>query len=232
MSNRSHASILRWLFCCAICLSTLELHAQEPKPVIVVESWLVAIDFQKLRSLDLTWDQVGADGQIRTIKIVDVLAGKVDNAQIVQRPEELLKWLQRSGVARILAEPKMTTFSGQKATLEIGRPENGLKIETTPIANWKGQVRLEYRAEINEPLPGPRGVKALFNTEPPAKKQMQVHFSAETESGQVAFHGSFALGIPNSPEPLPIAFVRATIEKSASLQPAVTTANATNREIR
>ncbi len=62
MPNRSPASLLRWLFCCAICLSTLDLRAQEPKPVIVVESWVAAIDFQKLRSLDLT-GKVGRTGK-------------------------------------------------------------------------------------------------------------------------------------------------------------------------
>jgi len=233
MPKRSPVSSLRWLFYCAICFATLELRAQEPKQVIVVESWIAAIDFQKLRALDLTWDQVNANGQPRSLKIAEVLEGKADNAAILQQPDELLKLLQRAGVARVLAEPKMATVSGQKATLEIGDPDSRLKLEATPITKANGQIQMEIRTEITEPLPGPRGLQSVFGGNQPRKRQWRLSSKVESEAGMVSLDATLIRGMPNSPTPVPVVLVRATLEKPGSLAPTnVETATATHREIR
>lgn len=232
MSNRTQASALRWLFFCATCISALNLRAQEPKQFVVIETWVATIDLPKLHALNFTWDQVGTDGQIRTIKIADILEGKANNAQILQQPEELLNLLRQAGVARVLAEPKVATVSGRTATLEIGRPENAVKIEATPVANAKGQIRMDFKVEINEPAPSPGGLKALLNRDPPGKRHSQMSFLVDSESGMVSLGPALIRGMPNSPTPLPIVLVRATLQKPESLVPTLETANATYREIR
>lgn len=234
MPNRSPASALPGLFYCAICLAALELQGQEqnPKQVIVIETWVVVIDFVKLRSLDLTMEQLETSGRTRTIKIVDVLEGKANNAQILQRPKELLKVLRQAGVVQVLHEPRLAATSGRKATLEVGDSENSLKIEAMPIAKANGQIQMDFRVEVNEKMPAPRGLQALFNRTPPGNRQSGWNSVLETESGMVSLDATIVRGMPNSATPIPIVLVRATIETPGLSPPTVTTANATDRAIR
>jgi hypothetical protein len=225
MPNRSPASALRWLFCCAICLTTLQGYGQErpPKTFVKIELWMMEVDFTKLRSLDLTCDELGDDGQKRSYKVADMLEGKAKDAAILQKPEELLKLLRHTEVVTELANPTVATLLGRKASLVVG----GLKFDTTPIAKSMGQVEVLCRVELNEPLPLVDG-----QTEA-GRRQRILDYAILSKSGKVELLNPSAMSRTVDPngKPVLIALTRATVETPASL-PVFEAANAEYREIR
>ncbi len=204
------------------------------KTVVKIELWMFELDFVKLRNLGLTLEQLGPDGQTETFKIIDVLEGKAKNASILQRPDDLLTMLRTTGVARVLCEPTLATLGGRKASFAVGGTNQGTRIDTTPIVMDDGQIRLDIRAEYNEPMP------AVGRRNPPGKRQSSIDTSVLIAPGKVGILPPLDQvqlvspnGKPSSPPPImPFALIRATIHKSGDALGPVRTADTITRELK
>ncbi len=223
----SQALCIASILCGAIFAVAIPSHAVEPllteKTVVKIELWMFELDIAKLRKLDLTSEQLDADGQSRSIKLIDVFEGKANDAPILQKPDQLLALLRHTGVARVLFEPTLATTSGRKASFDIGRS----KLTATPTVLESGQIRLDIRAEINEPTP------AIGRRNPPGNRQWSFETSMQFEPGKTVVplplgqvHMFYPNGKPASPPCIPFVLVRAIIEKPTGEQPAPLAATA------
>src|SRR2546423_2872450 len=174
MSNR----VTYFLLCLAFVLASRSQAQDQPVPpktAVKIELWMIKLDVAKLRKLDLTYEQFDLDGKSRKVKIVDVFEGKANDAPILQRPDQLIALLRDAGVVQVLCEPTLATLGGQKASLVVGRS----KVDATPIVNDNGQIRLDIRAEHNEPTP------PIGRRNPPGKKQCVIDTSVMMAPGKV-----------------------------------------------
>jgi hypothetical protein len=197
--------------------SRAEEQSTPSKSVVKIELWMFELDVAKLRRLDLTSEQLDADGQSRSIKIIDAFEGKANDAPILQKPDQLLALLRSIGVARVLFEPALATTSGRKASFDIGRS----KLTATPTVLESGHIRLDILAEYNEPMP------AIGRRNPPSNKQWVVDTSMELEPGKTVLplplgkrNTIYPNGKPASPPRMPFVLVRATLENPTGQQPA------------
>jgi hypothetical protein len=93
----------------------------------------------------------------------NVAFGKPQNADDVR---EVIRELKRQGLAKIIAEPTLVTFTGRPASMEVGGEfpiiipgeqgtfsvefrEYGTRIECVPIVLGNNRIRLEVRPEIS-----------------------------------------------------------------------------------
>jgi len=119
------------------------------EPQIFVQAKLIEFSWAKLRESGMSLVSLRhlfeSDG---TSAIVD------ENGQI----SELIELLCKEGLAQVLSQPKLTTISGQRATVEIGHdPETvpagerrGVRFECTPriIEQSRLSLEIDFRMKI------------------------------------------------------------------------------------
>jgi hypothetical protein len=214
-----------------ICLLAFTGHSRADDPrsdaqtKVQIELWMAEVDLGKLRALNLTYDHRGDDGQLRQVRIADVLEGKEKDAPILQSPDKLLRLLREAGVARVLAEPTLVTTAGRKAQFEVrskkqiaSSPFLGTRVEATPTVHPDGQIQLDLRAEHTEPLPRVRWFAD------PGQRQALVQTAVVMEPGKVGLvpplaQMTYPNGPPNAVPGLPMVFVRATLDPATEVHP-------------
>lgn len=69
-----------------------------------------------------------------------------------------LEALSRDSLARVVSRPRLATMSGRSASLQIGDAKGqGVRLNVVPHVRDSGNIRLEYRIELNVPPPDADG---------------------------------------------------------------------------
>jgi hypothetical protein len=184
-----------------------QLAAEPISPSVTVELWMLDASLDKLSGYGIDRNgPIGIDCSLKEVFTSPAKARLVDECA-PSGMDGLLPYLQSRGLVRILCHPKLTIPNGQKGTLDTGN----VKFEATPVVKVDGRLRVEYRAEHNEPT-SPVGWRGSTG-----KAQRMVNFTAESDSGEL-FLLTGGQMISHGPRPTleNVVFVRATLIKPAA----------------
>jgi Flp pilus assembly secretin CpaC len=169
-------------------------------PQVLVRIKMIEASRTRLRRLGV--DYASADG-IRA----NLDKGLVAGLRVVDKHDKLLSALQaleKDGLVRVLAEPRLVTVSGRPASLQVGaeipvdsrgqdnssqgeRKFAGTRVDLVPTVLDGGRIRLEVRLRVTEV--DPLQTAPVAGRENPALRTWQVDTAVEVQSGHTAILG-------------------------------------------
>ena len=157
-----------WIHACVVLLLAATIcTADEPpappavKTILQVQLKVIEVQTDKLKNLGFSWTHVASEGKVESF------ANFLDSLKKAQSVDELngfLEALAQNGLARVQAEPTISTLNGRPASLRTG----GTRLDMVPILLANGDVRLECRLEIDATPVATKRTSAKPDAEKPA----------------------------------------------------------------
>ena len=149
----NHAASKCWLFFCAALVGFTQplviVRGEEPaaaaSPPITVELWVAELSVPALEGMgfDTNNSQLKPDADVSLLEMFQ--SPKKMSPAIAGNLVQVLEFLKTKKFARILAEPMLTSRSGQPASLAVGP----LRFDATPAIKDDGKIRVSYKVEIS-----------------------------------------------------------------------------------
>src|SRR5262245_23296424 len=142
-----------WLFFCAAIIGfaapTSLLQAEEPPvaeaPLITVELWVADVSTSALEGLGVEIDKDFIKRYANGIT-VDVPNPHKLPPEVARDFDQILDGMKANKTAIVIAQPKLTTRSGQPASLEVGP----MKMGATPTALNDANIRVSFHIELTK----------------------------------------------------------------------------------